>query len=690
MIFKNNLLLITASIALITGCSNESTNKTESSNMTEKKMETMSINPANMDTSITPGNDFYMYANGNWLKNNPIKEEYSVFGSFHQLDEDNTKMLKELFENAVNSKDAKEGSELKKIANFYSSGLDTVTIEKLKLEPLTPYFNEISEIKNSKDLVTQVAKFHTIQVNPMFYILGNQDDKNSKMVIAQIMQGGIGLPDRDYYISNDEQSQILRKEYVKYITNLLTLTGKYKENEVGKVANNIMKIETRLAKASMTRVEMRDPQKLYHKMTLAELQRLSPDFDWSLYFSIIGKTSIKEINVNQPSFIIEIGKMMKSISINDWKDYLTFHLLNSYASYLSSDFEKIQFNFYGTILSGKTKMKERWKRTVEITSNMLGEAVGKIYVEKYFSAEAKTRMLELVKNLKASLKKHIQQLTWMTPETKVKAVEKLETINLKIGYPDKWRDYSNLKISNQPYVLNVISCDNFEFKRMISEFDKPVDRSKWDMTPQTVNAYYNPNMNEIVFPAAILQPPFFNKDADDAVNYGGIGAVIGHEMTHGFDDQGCQYDKDGNLKNWWTQQDIDNFKKQTTPIVNVYNNFKILDTLHVNGKLTLGENIADFGGVSVSLDALKKTLKGNEKTIDGFTPIQRFYLSFAEIWRQQIRDQELMRRLKEDVHSPALARVNIPVYHSDDFYKAFNIKETDSKFVAADKRIKIW
>ena len=685
MILKTNLLLFSSVVALITACSNESTNNSEVNNMTVK-----SINPANLDTTVAPGSDFYMYANGNWLKNNPIKEEYSVFGSFHKLDEDNTNMLKELFDNAINSKDAKEGTDIKKIADFYSSGLDTLTIEKLKIEPLVPYFNEISAIKNTKDLINKIAKLHTIQVYPVFYIYGNQDDKNSKMVIGQIMQGGIGLPDRDYYLSNDKQSKILRKEYVKYIVNLLSLSGKYKENEVEKIANNIMKIETQLAKASMTRVEMRDPQKLYHKMNLAELQKLSPDFDWGLYFNLIGKPDIKEINVNQPDFIKEIGKMTNSISINDWKDYLSFHLLNSFAPYLSNDFEKVHFGFYGTILSGKTKMKDRWKRIVEATSGMLGEAVGKIYVEKYFPAESKTRMLELVKNLKATLKEHIQALTWMTPETKVKAVEKLETINLKIGYPDKWRDYSKLIISKQPYVLNVISAENFEFKRKISEIDKPVERAKWDMTPQTVNAYYNPNMNEIVFPAAILQPPFFNKDADDAVNYGGIGAVIGHEMTHGFDDQGCQYDKDGNLKNWWTKQDIDNFKKQTTPLIDAYNNFKFLDSLHVNGELTLGENIADFGGVSISLDALKKTLKGDEKAINGFSPIQRFYLSFAEIWRQQIRDQELMRRLKEDVHSPARARVNIPVYHSDDFYKAFNVKETDARFVSVDKRIRIW
>jgi putative endopeptidase len=420
------------------------------------------------------------------------------------------------------------------------------------------------------------------------------------------------------------------------------------------------------------------------------LQKLVPEINWTEYFTIVGKPDVQNININQPEFLKEVGKMLNSIPVDQWKEYLVLNLLSSYASYLSDDFVKTQFDFYGTVLSGKTKMKERWKRVVEATSSSLGEAVGKIYVGKYFPPEAKTRMVELVKNLKATLKDHINALTWMTPETKKKAVEKLEAINLKIGYPDKWRDYSSLTISKQSFVLNAINASKFDFKRVISEIDKPVDRLKWDMTPQTVNAYYSPNMNEIVFPAAILQPPFFNKDADDAVNYGGIGAVIGHEMTHGFDDQGCQYDKFGNLNNWWTPSDVENFKKQTAPLAEAYSNFKILDTLHVNGDLTLGENIADFGGVSISLDALKKTLKGDEKPIDGFTPIQRFYLSFANIWRQQIRDQELMRRLKIDVHSPAIARVDIPVYHSNDFYNAFRVKETDPRFVPADKRIRVW
>ncbi len=684
---KNINLLVIIGIALLLGsCSNDSPDKTKET----KEMTAKSIDPANMDTTVLPGNDFYMYANGNWIKNNPIAEEFSVYGSFHKLDEDNTKMLKELFEEAQKSKDATPGSELQKIGDFYASGLDTTAIENEKLKPLEPYFNEIENLKDSKDIMAMIAKMQTMECYPLFYIYSAQDEKNSEMVIAQFMQGGLGLPDRDYYLGDDEQSKMLRAEYVKYVNRILTLTGKFKTSDSQKISDEIMKLETRLAKASMTRLDMRDPQKMYHKTDLAGLQKLVPEIDWAQYFTLIGKPGIKNININQPEFFKEAGKMLKATPVNTWKEYLKYKLVNSFADFLNNDFVQARFDFYGTVLSGKTKMKERWKRIVEVTSNLLGEAVGKIYVAKYFPPEAKTQMVELVKNLKSTMKEHIQNLAWMTPGTKQMAVEKLETINLKIGYPDKWRDYSGLEIKKQSYILNVIAANMFEFKRMVSEIDKPVDRAKWDMTPQTVNAYYSPNMNEIVFPAAILQPPFFNKDADDAVNYGGIGAVIGHEMTHGFDDQGRQYDKNGNLNDWWTPADADNFKKQTTPLTEAYNNFFILDSLHVNGELTLGENIADFGGVSISLDALKKTLKGDEAAIDGFTPVQRFYLSFAEIWRQHIRNQELMRRLKEDVHSPARARVNVPVYHSDDFYTAFQVKESDSRFVPKNKRIQIW
>jgi putative endopeptidase len=646
------------------------------------------IDVANMDTTFKPGENFYMYAIGNWKKKNPIPAEYSTYGSFNQLDENNTKMLKDMFDELSKRKDLND--EQKKIMYFYNSGMDTNAIEKTGIEPLKQYVNEINSLSNPSSIAGLIGKFHHSSLFSTFYLYSAQDEKNSNMVIAQLFQGGLGLPDRDYYLSEDEVSKMLRSEYQKYITNILKLSNLFPEKDLENITKNIMSFETRLAKASMSRVDMRDPQKLYHKMTVVELQKLSPDFNWKDYFTALGKSDLTSLNIGQPDFFKEINKMLKEVHLEQWKQYLTFHLINDAAPYLGKDYEKTNFAFYGTVLSGKTKMKDRWKKVVEMTSDMLGEAVGKLYVQKYFPEDSKTRMLELVKNLKATFREHIQKSDWMTHETKQKAVEKLDAMNLKIGYPDKWRDYSAVAVKEQPFILNVLAAQQFETDYMLSQIDKPVDRQKWDMNPQTVNAYYNPNMNEIVFPAAILQPPFFNAKADDAVNYGGIGAVIGHEMTHGFDDQGRQYDKNGNLNDWWNATDAANFKNKTDKLIPAYESYLINDSLHVNGKLTMGENIADMGGLSLSVDAFKKTLKGDEQPIDGFTPIQRFYLSFANVWRQNIRPQELQRRLKEDVHSPAEVRVNVPLYDFNDFYTAFNIKPTDKRYIKPDERLKIW
>lgn len=646
------------------------------------------IDLANMDTTYKPGENFYMYAIGGWKKNNPIPDEYSVYGAFHQLDQQNTQMLKDLFDNL--SKQSQLNAEQQKILQFYQSGMDTNTIEKEGISPLKSYFEQINSLSQLRDLSKLIGTLHRNGAFVPFTLYAAQDEKNSQMNIAQIYQGGLGLPDRDYYTENNEVAKYLQQEYKKYIANLLQASGLYPANKINDVVRNIYNIEEKLAKASMTRIEMRDPHKMYNKMTIDELQKLTPNFNWKLYFEQLGKNDITSININQPNFLKELSSMMKNVPIEHWKQYFTFHVLNSYATYLNSDLEKTHFAFYGTVLSGKTKMKERWKKVVDLTSNMMGEAVGKLYVEKYFPEESKKRMLELVNNLKSSFRDHIQQLDWMTDETKQKALEKLDAMTLKIGYPDKWRDYSSIEVSNQPFVLNVIASDRFDVQYMLSKIDKPVDRQEWHMYPQTVNAYYNPNSNEIVFPAAILQPPFFDANADDAVNYGGIGAVIGHEMTHGFDDQGRQYDKDGNLNEWWNEKDAANFKAKTEKLIPVFEAYKINDTLSVSGQLTLGENIADLGGISLSLDALKKTLKGDEPTIDGFTPIQRFFLSYANVWRNNIRQQELLRRLKEDVHSPAEVRVNVPVYQFDDFYTAFNITPTDKRYVKPEERLKIW
>lgn len=646
------------------------------------------IDLANMDTTFKPGDNFYMYAIGGWKKNNPVPETYSIYGAFNQIDEHNTQMLKDLFEELTKKNNLND--EQKKILNFYNSGMDTNAIEKSGIKPLKGYFDQIDQLKDYKEFASFLGKMHHNSIFSPFYLYAAQDEKNSEMVIAQLFQGGLGLPDRDYYTSDDEVSKMLRSEYQKYIVNMLKVSKLYPEDQIEKIAENIFAIETQLAKASMTRVEMRDPKKLYNKMTVEDLQKLTPNFNWTEYLTALGKSDITSLNICQPLFFAELNKMFKTIPIDHWKQYYTFHLINNCSPYLSKDIEKTNFDFYGTILSGKTKMKDRWKKIVELTSNMLGEAVGKLYVEKYFPEESKKRMLDLVNNLKATFREHIQNLDWMTDETKQKAIEKLDAMRLKIGYPDKWRDYTNVEVNEQPFVLNVLAAKRFEVDYMLSQIDKPVDRQKWEMYPQTVNAYYSPNMNEIVFPAAILQPPFFNAKADDAVNYGGIGTVIGHEMTHGFDDQGRQYDKNGNLNEWWTEQDAANFKSKTEKLIPVYEAYKINDSLSVNGQLTMGENIADMGGLSLSIDALKKTLKGDEQPIDGFTPIQRFYLSYANVWRQNIRMQELQRRLKEDVHSPAEVRVNVPIYHFDDFNTAFNIQPTDKLYVKPEDRIKIW
>jgi putative endopeptidase len=492
-------------------------------------------------------------------------------------------------------------------------------------------------------------------------------------------------------VSDDARSKEIRTEYQKHLVNTFKLIG-YSEADAAKNAETVVKIETELAKASSTRLALRDPIANYNKTDLAGLKKLAPEFDWNLYFTDLGLTQTKDINVGQPKFLTAMAKLTKSVPIEDWKIYLKWNLVRTASTSLSSAFEKENFAFYGTVLSGIKEMKPRWKRVVSETSGSLGEAVGQLYVEKYFPATSKTRMVALVSNLKAALSERIQNLTWMSAETKKAAVTKLEKINVKVGYPDKWIDYTPVAISKDSYFVNVMNASRFDFKRNLDKIGKPIDRTEWGMTPQTVNAYYNPNMNEIVFPAGILQPPFFYADGDDAVNYGAIGVVIGHEMTHGFDDQGRMFDKDGNLKDWWTKVDADNFKKQTQVLIDQYSSLKVLNDLTVDGKLTIGENIADLGGVNVSYTAFLKALAGkdvNEK-IDGFTLSQRFFLAYAQVWRNNIRDKELMRRLKEDVHSPGVARVNGIVYNIPAFYTAFNIQPTDKLYKTVEKRASIW
>jgi putative endopeptidase len=504
-------------------------------------------------------------------------------------------------------------------------------------------------------------------------------------------QGGLGMPDRDYYLEGDPRSKEIRAAYVAHMIKMFVLAGSTPE-QAAKDADVVLKIETEMAKISSTRIELRNPVANYNKTDLAGLQKMAPEIDWKGYFTGLNLAENTEINIGQPKFISGMAKMINTVPVNDWKVYFRWDLINSAASSLSSDFDKEHFAFYGTVLSGAKEQQPRWKRMIDATSSSLGEAVGQLYVQKYFPPEAKKRMTDLVNNLKISLGERINSLSWMTDVTKKEAIAKLEKINVKIGYPDKWIDYSSLTIGTDSYYANKKNARQFAVNRDIAKIGKPVDRSEWGMTPQTINAYYSPNMNEIVFPAAILQPPFFFMDADDAVNYGAIGMVIAHEMTHGFDDQGRQYDKEGNLHDWWQADDSKNFEAKTKILVDQYDNYKMLDSLHVDGKLTLGENIADLGGMNVAYNGLQKALEGKnkEEKIDGFTPDQRFFLSYAQVWRANIRSEETMRRLKEDVHSPGEARVNGIVYNIPAFYAAFDIKPTDSRYIASENRADIW
>jgi putative endopeptidase len=658
--------------------------------VSQKKNMTKAIDKENMDLAVKAGDNLFKYANGGWIKNHPIPAEYSQFGAFTVIYEDNQKQLRNLVEEVSAEKNTKKGSISQKIRDFYNSGMDTIKIDELGIEAIGSRLEEIEKLKTKTEVEKHIATMHRRGSYPLFYFYAGADQRNSSMEIGNFYQGGLGLPDMDYYINKSKRSEGIRKAYLDHLTKMFVLKGDTQE-DAAKSAQTVMNIETQLAKVSKTRLEQRDPVANYNKMTLDELKERAPGFDWQTYFNNLGLSNPGDMNVGQTDFIIGMSDIVSKSSVDDLKTYLVWNLLDNSANYLSSDFVEQNFDFFGRTLTGKQEMQARWKRVLNTTSGGLGEAIGQLYVEKYFPAESKQRMIVLVENLRKSFAQRISQLDWMSDETKAKAKEKLDAITVKVGYPDKWKDYSKLDINPDNYYINVSNAREFEFNRNIDKIGKPVDKTEWGMTPQTVNAYYNPTNNEIVFPAGILQPPFFNKDADDAVNYGSIGVVIGHEMTHGFDDMGRQYDKDGNLNDWWTEEDADRFKSKIAKLEQQYDNYKILDSLHVDGKLTMGENIADLGGLNISYNALMMSYNGNYPAdIDGFNYTQRFFLGYASVWRQNIRDKELIRRLKEDVHSPGDARVNIPPFNMDVFLKAFNISENDRLFIPVEKRAFIW
>lgn len=646
------------------------------------------IDKNNIDESVKPGESFFDYGNGNWMKKNPVPADKSRFGAFEVLDKINSERIKEACETAAADTKAKKGTNLQKVGDFYASGMDEKKINELGAKPLAPFFDKVNAIKTIKDVQGYLEYMHSIGDNTLFAVSSEPDMKNSQMNILGLYQTGLGMSDKDYYFPKTDKDKERIAKYTEYVTKIMTLIG---EKDAKTSAKKVLEFETKLADISLSRLEMRNPENLYNKMDLAGVKKIAPSINWESYFKAIGVTKTNEINVAMTKYFTGIDKMMKSEKLEDMKIYFKYFIANDLANSLSTDFVNAKFEFQGKYMSGKKELEPRWKRIVGTTNGVLGEALGQVYVEKYFPKAAKTKMESLVNNLKEALKVRINELDWMEDVTKKNALAKLNTIMVKIGYPNKWKDYKKLEMSRDNYVGNLLAASKFIFQEQIAKVGKKVDREEWHMTPQTVNAYYNPLNNEIVFPAAILQPPFFYLEADDAVNYGAIGAVIGHEITHGFDDEGRKFDKDGNLKEWWTENDVKKYKTKTNMIVEQYNNFEAIAGHKVNGELTLGENIADLGGVTIAYNAMKMSNKGKEPApIEGMSQDQRFFLSYAGVWRQNVKKEELLRRLVEDVHSPGNARVNVVVSNLPQFYKAFGIKKGDKLWREENQRAKVW
>jgi len=682
-----NILKISAfvSITALASCGGDS-KKEETS-----KGPNTGIDTKNIDSTAKPVDDFYQFVNGNWMKNNPIPESESRWGSFNELSDKNQAKLKTILEEAAADKTASAGSNKQKIGDFYSVANDSVKLNADGVAPLKDEFAAIENVKTAEDFVKVLAHLHAIGVGSVFGGYIGQDPKVSTEIITQLGQGGISLPDRDYYTNTDERTLGIQKAYIKHITNMFVLLGD-KPELAEKNAKVVFGIETNLAKASMTNIELRDPEKQYNKKTVKELAELTPNFNWTLYFDANEIKGFTNVIVAQPDFFKAMNAAIKSVSINDWKTYLRWGLIDQTASKLSDNIVNEHFDFYGKTLLGIPALKPRWKRSLEATDASLGDALGQLFVEKHFTQESKDRVAEMVKNLIAAYRVRIASREWMSEETKKAANLKLDKVMLKLGYPDKWKDYSSLEIKRDSYVQNFLRANIYDFKQMVNKLGKPVDRTEWGMTPPTINAYYNPSMNEIVFPAGIMQPIFFNPDADDAVNYGAMGAIIGHELTHGFDDEGAQFDADGNLKNWWTESDKANFKKKTDMLVSQFNSYIAIDSMHVRGELTLGENIADLGGLTISYYAFKKSLEGKPapEKIDGYTAEQRYFMAWAQGWRGNMRPEYLKNMVQTNPHSPGNFRGNGPLSNMQEFYDAFGVKEGDKMYRPKIERAEIW
>ncbi|MEX6689006.1 M13 family metallopeptidase [Danxiaibacter flavus] len=652
-----------------------------------KTTEQKFIETSQLDSSVKPGDNFFLFVNGKWLQKAEIPATESSIGSFLDIYNRTKDHIKTILD-SVSKANNTAGTIEQKVGDFYASGMDSATIEKRGYEPVKPYLQKIDGLTDSKDIMQFVAEQQVLNNNLLFSMGVGADEKNSSMNIALFYQGGLGLPDRDYYFKTDAPTLDIVKAYKAYIQKLFTLTGTDSAT-AAKNAETIFAFEKQMAGSHRTNVELRDPQSNYHKLAVTELDKKQPVFAWT---TLLNNLNIKSdsVNVGQPAFYGQVNELLKTTPLDTWKIYLRFHVLADAATALSSPFVDAAFN-YSKVLSGQQKQKPRWERIYRRTDANLGEALGQLYVKKYFTAEAKQRMLELVNNLQTAFDARIGKLDWMSDSTKAKAKEKLHAFIKKIGYPDKWRDYSKVTINKGTYFENLVSAAKNEYEYNRAKIGKPVDKTEWGMTPPTINAYYNPVFNEIVFPAGILQAPFFDLTADDAMNYGAIGMAIGHEMTHGFDDQGAQYDKDGNLKNWWSKEDYTKFQAKSKQVIDLYNSFTILDTVHINGALTTGENMADIGGIAIAYDAFKLTKQGKDTArIDGLTPDQRFFISLGLVWREKVKPETERLGINTDPHSPGMWRVNGPLMNFEPFYKAFNVQAGEKMYVADDKRIKIW
>ena len=675
---KNFMITLGAAAMVFAGCAQ---------NNNEGKP---AIDLANFDLTTAPSEDFYQYACGGWMEANPLTPEYARYGIFDQLEKENNEKLKALIEE-LGSTPQKPGSVGEKIRMMYEMGLDSLKRNADGAAPVMEQLAAINAVSNHKELSAMAGRIHVESASPFFGFYIGADEKNSTMNLLQFYQGGISMSDRDYYLLEDESTVKIRNAYRQYIDRLFVLAG-YSAEEAAKAADAVLALETEIAKVSVDRATLRDVHKNYNKMSVKEFTSKYDFLDWNEFFRETGISKSTELNAGQIPFFEGLTKLLKKTSLEDQKLYLSFKLLNAASNYLSDDFVNANFDFYGRALQGKEELQPRWKSSLAIVNRSLAEAFGQMYVEKYFPASSKEKMIEMVANLQTALGERIEALEWMSEQTKSKAQEKLGTFIVKVGYPDNWKDYTALEIKNDSYWANICRTNVFAHNDMMEDEGQPVDRTEWGMSPQTVNAYYNPTTNEICFPAAILQPPFFNPDADDAVNYGGIGVVIGHEMTHGFDDQGRNYDKDGNLSAWWNEEDEEKFNERAQVLVEQYDKIVVLDSLHADGRYTLGENIADQGGLLVSYQAYMNTLKDKDvpTDIDGFTHSQRFYIGYANLWAQNLRPQEIMRRTKTDVHSLGKWRVNAALRNIEDFYTAFDIKEGDAMYLAPEERINIW